>query len=143
MVQAGALESELRNGEDLTAHFGLDEVQAWTEWCKNTEQSVGIEARILTRALPTPALLGRIFKNRNHAVERMLSGHSAIATSGEAAGDQPSVNTSCRGNPSNNCHPGPKADSPKRTNFRSVFQRTAQSMVPDAAKAPASFTNNR
>ena len=74
------LESELPNGEDLTAHFGLDRFKPGPNGARTPSKLSKQE--ILTRALLPPALLGR-FQERNHAVGTHAS-DTAIATSGEA-----------------------------------------------------------
>jgi hypothetical protein len=52
--KAGALESELPEWRRLDRTLWPRQVQAWTEWCKNTEQSVGSEARNPDESSPLP-----------------------------------------------------------------------------------------
>ena len=136
--KAGALESELPEWRRLDRTLWPRQVQAWTEWCKNTERSVGSEARNPDESSPLPPhFLVGFSRTGTTLLERMLSGHSAIATSGEAHLVTAVRQYLLQGQPIEQLPSMvPKADSPKADQLRSVFQRTAQSMVPDAAKAP-------
>lgn len=137
-TKAGALESELPEWRRLDRTLWPRQVQVWTEWCRTTAQNPtpprsGSEETTLS----PPHFLVGFSRTGTTLLERMLSGHSAIATSGEA----PLVTTVrqhlLQGQPIERLpHLVPDNTSSKAEQLRDLFDRTAESLVPDAAKAP-------
>lgn len=136
--KAGALESELPEWRRLDRTLWPRQVQVWTEWCQTTAQNFTAPQTNSDENAPSPPhFLVGFSRTGTTLLERMLSGHSSIATSGEA----PLVTTVrqhlLQGQPIERLpHLVPDGTSPKAEQLRSLFDRTAESMVPLAAKAP-------
>ena len=136
--QAGALESELPEWRRLDRTFWPRQVQVWTEWCQSNAKNSNATLTNSDETTPSPPhFLVGFSRTGTTLLERMLSGHSLIATSGEA----PLVTTVrqhlLQGQPIERLpHLVPDCTSPKAEQLRALFDRTAESLVPEAAKAP-------
>ena len=135
--QAGALESELPEWRRLDRTLWPRQVEVWTEWCQATAQdTTSNPTKIDEAAASPPHFLVGFSRTGTTLLERMLSGHSSIATSGEA----PLVTTVrqhlLQGQPIERLpHLIPESTSLKANQLRSLFDRTAKDLVPEAAKA--------
>ena len=136
--KAGALESELPEWRRLDRTLWLRQVHVWTEWCQTHAQNSPAPQTNSDETTPSsPHFLVGFSRTGTTLLERMLSGHSSIATSGEA----PLVTTVrqhlLQGQPIERLpHLVPDGTSPKAEQLRGLFDRTAESLVPEAAKAP-------
>ena len=135
--KAGALESELPEWRRLDRTLWPRQVQVWTEWCRTSVQNITALRKGNEESAPSPPhFLVGFSRTGTTLLERMLSGHSSIATSGEA----PLVTTVrqhlLQGQPIERLpHLVPEASSPKADQLRALFDRTAESLVPEASKA--------
>ena len=136
--KAGALESELTEWRRIDRTLWPRQVQVWTEWCEATAQkNTAIPASSDETTHSSPHFLVGFSRTGTTLLERMLSGHSSIATSGEA----PLVTTVrqhlLQGQPIERLpHLVPEFSSQKAEKLRDLFNRTAESLVPESAKAP-------
>ena len=135
---AGQIESELPEWRRLDRTLWPRQVQAWTEWCKASLQSSPANPDPPSGGVPTPPhFLVGFSRTGTTLLERMLSGHSSIASSGEA----PLITTVrqhlLQGQPVERL-PSlvPEGTSPKSEQLRDLFDRTAQNMVPEASQSP-------
>ncbi len=137
-AKAGEIESTLSEWRRLDRTLWPRQVQAWTQWCRTSVPSAVANSACQSDLAPAPPhFLVGFSRTGTTLLERMMSGHSSIATSGEA----PLITTVrqhlLQGQPVERLpNLVPEATSPKAEQLRGLFDRTAQSMVPQAAHSP-------
>ena len=136
--KAGALECELPEWRRLDRTLWPRQVKVWTEWCLNTAQDSIASSSVRDKTTPSPPhFLVGFSRTGTTLLERMLLGHSMIATSGEAHLVTTVRQYLLQGQPIERLpHLVPECSSSKAEQLRALFDRTAKSMVPRAAKAP-------